>query len=174
MNQRQKHTIRELAAEDFERLGVITYQAYQTIDGLPPQTDHPFNVELCDVAGRAATPGNLILGVYNSETDELLGGVTLTFEFYSKQPPYPLIDEAGIRMLAISPQAVGSGMGRALMHECITRAKQAGKQRIILHSISAMKAARSLYQSIGFYRVSELDVKRGNIEILCYKIDLEK
>lgn len=174
MNQRQKYTIRELATEDFERLGAITYQAYQTIEGLPIQTDHPFNVELCDVAGRAATPGNLMLGAYNSATDELLGGVTLTFEFYSKQPPYPLIDEAGIRMLAISPQAAGGGVGRALMHECIVRAKQAGKQRIILHSIGAMTAARKLYQSMGFYRVSELDLERGNVEILCYKIDLEK
>jgi ribosomal protein S18 acetylase RimI-like enzyme len=66
-------------------------------------------------------------------------------------------DEAGIRMLAVAPEAQGRGVGRALAEACIERARAAGRRRIVLLTMPSMTVAQRLYLSLGFARDSAND-----------------
>ena len=56
---------------------------------------------------------------------------------------------AGIRMLAVDPQAQGSGVGEALVRACIARAQAGGRTELLLHSTPAMTTAHRLYERLG-------------------------
>jgi len=58
--------------------------------------------------------------------------------------------ELWIADLIVTESARGYGAGRALMHDALARARQAGCHRIALESGHQRKAAHQLYQSLGF------------------------
>ena len=63
-----------------------------------------------------------------------------------------------VRLLAVAPEARGLGVGRALMHECIHRARQSGAHALTLHTTDMMRVAMRLYEGMGFVRSPELDL----------------
>ena len=102
-------------------------------------TSAGYEETLLDVAARARDAEVLVAVA----ADGSLLGVT-----YVPGPgPYAEFsgaDEAGIRMLAVSPAAQRLGVGRRLVVECIERAQAAGRARIVLHTTAAMTAAQLL------------------------------
>lgn len=62
-----------------------------------------------------------------------------------------------VRLLAVSPECRGAGVGRALMNACADRAREAGATGIVLHTMAMMRHARALYESMGFVRAPDLD-----------------
>ena len=66
-------------------------------------------------------------------------------------------DVPEVRLLAVTPQARGLGIGRKLMDECIRRARQAGYPSLTLHTHEMMAVAMALYERMGFVRAPELD-----------------
>ncbi len=62
-----------------------------------------------------------------------------------------------VRLLAVAPAGRGLGVGRALMAACVDRARSSGAPGLVLHTMVAMTAARSIYDSMGFERAPELD-----------------
>ncbi|MBL4631854.1 MAG: GNAT family N-acetyltransferase [Paraglaciecola sp.] len=166
--------IEQATSEEYLAIGEITYLAYQSIAGIPSERYHPFNLDLINTGERANISGNIIFAAKNKHTDEILASVTLTLETYNTEPLITLENEAGIRMLSVSPQASGSGIGRLLVEKCISKAKSLGKEKILLHTIEPMVAARSLYESFGFKRYPAMDVQRSSMDVLCYKLQLSK
>jgi GNAT superfamily N-acetyltransferase len=67
------------------------------------------------------------------------------------------LDCPEVRLVAVAPEGRGLGVGRALMVSSIDRARTAGSPGLVLHTMAMMKAARSLYDSLGFCRAPELD-----------------
>lgn len=57
-----------------------------------------------------------------------------------------------LRLLAVSDAARGLGVGRALVEECIRRARAGGASHLGLHTGPVMAVARSLYERMGFIR----------------------
>lgn len=149
-------TIREATRGDDDAIGDITVAAYATID---PNLGG-YEAVIRDVAGRAKVATVLVA----VEHGQIVGTVTYV------GTPGPLSetpdpDAADIRMLAVAPDAMGRGIGRALTHRCIDLARRDRRRRLVLLTRDGMRAAQHLYESLGFRRAVDLDepVGRGRM-----------
>jgi GNAT superfamily N-acetyltransferase len=59
---------------------------------------------------------------------------------------------AGLRSMAVDPEARGRGIGRALVEACVERARAAGATVLALHTASWLPDAIRLYERYGFVR----------------------
>ena len=155
--------IRLARPDEYDVLGELTVDAYRAL-GL---VGDGYAAELRDVAGRAATTDVLV--AVDGE-GRVLGGLAYV------PGPGPLAefddaDAAGIRMLAVAPEARRAGAGEALVRACIDRAVAAGRRRIVLHTTRVMTDAHRLYERLGFRRAPELDWDPG-IMLLAYTLDI--
>lgn len=158
--------------EEYERLGALTAEVYagSVSDGYLEQ--------LRDVAGRAEWS---VVIVAVDDGDEVLGGVA--YVPISRPDGDAAVTtqeaddtgEAGIRMLAVAPEARGRGAGTALVQECIARARQGGRLRIGLHTTPLMTAAQRLYERLGFARALDRDYVVGaDVRLLGYVLELDR
>jgi ribosomal protein S18 acetylase RimI-like enzyme len=169
--------VREARPDDYPAVADITVAAYRSAapDGEVPAALRPgghfeevYAPALRDVASRAAHAVVLV-----AET----GGVVLgAVTYVSSEGPYAEFDEsdsAGVRHLAVDPASQGTGTGRALMEECLARARRDGKRRIVLHTQPHMYSARALYARMGFVRAPERDFRPApDIDLEGYVLDL--
>ena len=106
-----------------------------------------------DVESRAATAAVLVV---LDERGVVAGGVT----YAAGGGPFAALadtEEAEIRMLAVSPEMRGRGLGSALVESCIDRARTEHRARVWLSTSPWMRAAQQLYESVGFQRVPQRD-----------------
>jgi RimJ/RimL family protein N-acetyltransferase len=66
-------------------------------------------------------------------------------------------EEAELRLLAVSPRARRTGIGRALVDRCTDLAREEGWGAIALWSREYQTAAHRLYESLGYTRVPDRD-----------------
>ncbi len=62
-----------------------------------------------------------------------------------------------IRLLAVAPAERGQGVGKALLDECVRRARASGATTLGLHSEDIMEDAVRMYRRRGFVRAPETD-----------------
>lgn len=143
--------IREARADEYPEAGAVTADAYRGFFSEEDQ-HHPYLDEVADVAGRA--PRTTILIAVDG--DRIVGSATLELDDRTSDDIGPLApDEAHIRMLGVSAGARGAGVGKALMAECERRALAAGRTRMTLHTTVRMRAARAMYESLGYARTND-------------------
>ena len=160
-------TVREARVDDYERLSRLTVAAYEGLLG--EDLSPGYVAELADVAGRAKV-AELLVAVDAAGT--LLGGIA-----YVPGPgPWAWFDDAdvaGLRMLAVAPDAQGRGVGAALIAAAVARARQTGKRRLLLHTTAPMAAAHRLYERAGFRRDLDRDrVFADGLHLIAYALDL--
>ena len=158
--------IREARPEEYGAAGEVAVAGYAEVyDDLGY-----YEARLRDVATRAT--GGVVLVALDG--DEVVGTVT-----YVSGAASPLATrqqkegEGSIRMLAISPAHKRRGIGRALSLACVERARAGGKQAVIVHADEVMRAARTLYEGLGFRRDPARDYRPDDVTfLLCYVRDL--
>ena len=152
--------------EAAEVLGTA-YGAYAV--SMPPELWKGYHADIVDVRSRLSD-SDLIVAEHEGR---VLGTVT----FY---PPgdrdgrsaWPE-DWAGIRLVAVHPNARGMGVRRALTKVCISRARVLGATSIGLHTSSIMAVAMALYERMGFVRVPEYDFRPSpSIVVETFRLDL--
>ena len=67
---------------------------------------------------------------------------------------------AKLRLLYVEPDARGIGVGQMLIDACVARARALGYQRLDLWTVTALSAARKLYQRAGFKVIEETPGRR--------------
>ena len=71
-----------------------------------------------------------------------------------------------IRLVAVAPEARGRGIARALVDECIRRARSQGASEVGLHTSRSMRAAMAMYANLGFTRAPERDFQPPGAELV--------
>lgn len=71
-----------------------------------------------------------------------------------------------VRLVSVAPDARRRGIARALMDECVRRARETGATEIGLHTSRSMRAAIRMYQSMGFERAPEHDFQPSGAELV--------
>ena len=80
---------------------------------------------------------------------------------------------ASIRLLGVPPEARGTGIGRALMAECLRRARADGATTMGLHTTRLMDVARAMYVRLGFKRVPAYDFHPApDFTVEAFQLDL--
>ncbi len=79
-----------------------------------------------------------------------------------------------IRLLAVTPQARGLGVGGALLEECIRRARASGVPALGLHSMEVMTVAIGMYERAGFVRDPRADFQpTPAVLVMGYRLDFD-
>ena len=140
--------IREARPDEFGDAGAVTAEAYREFsDGGGDWVG--YLEEIANVQERAART-TIVVAV---DDGRVIGSATLELDGRTDADGTPLeVDEAHIRMLGVHPDARGGGVATKIMAECEERARQAGRSRMTLHTAQNMRAARRMYESLGYER----------------------
>jgi ribosomal protein S18 acetylase RimI-like enzyme len=146
--------VREARPEEYAEAGQVTADAYREFIRPEDSGDwHAYLERIADVAERAGRT-TIVIAV---EDGRVLGSGTLELDGRTEpdeDDPVPP-DEAHIRMLGVDPSARGRGVAKAIMAECVRLAREAGRTRMTLNTTKRMRAARRMYESLGFERETD-------------------
>lgn len=105
---------------------------------------------------------------------EVVGGVMLyppaadAYGGYTEAAAWP-----ELRLLAVAPSARGMGVGKALVEECVRRARAMGAEVLGLHTSRSMQVAIGMYERMGFVRAPEHDFQPPGAELVtAYRLPL--
>jgi ribosomal protein S18 acetylase RimI-like enzyme len=157
--------IRDGVPSDYEGIADLTTGVYVG------EAFSPVSAEdvLRDIARRHALSDVLV--AEDKGTGQVIGAISLVRDGEMLQVAGD--GECELRLLAVDPSSRGRGVGRALVEECIFRAKTAHARAIVLSTQSSMKSALRIYSTLGFERAPELDWQTPDgRRMLGYRLDL--
>jgi len=148
-------TLRDARPDERAAVAQVTLRAYAEL----AEVMEPEAWAGLDGAVRAAlasdAPAERIVAEHRGA---LVGSVMLfppavdAYEGLADLAPWP-----ELRLLAVSPDARGLGVGRLLVEECVRRARRMGAADLGLHTSQSMRVAMEMYQRMGFERAPEYD-----------------
>ena len=167
--------VRDARSEELDQVASLMRDAYQEYRAsFPAQVWEGYLRDIMDVRSRIGISELIVAEQMSPEGGgRLVGAVT----FYpdaslSERESWPS-GWAGLRLLAVHPEARGLGIGRILMDECLRRSRQLGVPTLGLHTTEMMSVARGMYERMGFVRVPEFDFHpTPQIVVVAYRLDL--
>ncbi len=143
---------RESDRDAIRQVTLAAYEEYAPVLGSPHWEEYRNNI-LSALA--VINPDEQIVA---EDGGKILGTVMLYPQHTVEEPDGETRVEAPYaRLLAVAPSARGKGVGRALMQECLRRARQSGADAVELHTMSMMHSAMRLYERMGFVHIPETD-----------------
>jgi GNAT superfamily N-acetyltransferase len=166
--------VREAEPGDFEALGQVMVAVYEGLEGFPGRAEQPKYYEMLEAIGQMAKKPGARLLVATVE-GRILGGVV----YFSDMAQYGSGGTAtqernasGFRLLAVSPEARGTGMGKGLVEACLGLAREHQHRQMIIHTTEAMQVAWGMYERLGFRRSQDLDFMQGDLPVFGFRLDL--
>lgn len=146
--------VRDAGPADREDIREVVELAYaQFKAALPPTAYARYLADLLDLDGHARH-GQLLV----AEVDGRVRGSAAFYpNTFSQGLGWPR-GWAGVRGLAVHPEARGSGIARALLAESESRARLRGARVFAFHSATFMREAIAVYERLGYCRTPPFDL----------------
>ncbi|MDJ0593179.1 MAG: GNAT family N-acetyltransferase [Pleurocapsa sp. MO_226.B13] len=136
-------------------ISVAAYQEYS--DRLTAENWQKMKQSLVNVA-KTANDADFIL----AEAENEIVGAIAYYPPGKSNPRFFAPNWASLRLLAVTPNYRGQGMGKLLTIEGITRAKKDNAKGVGLHTSEAMTTAQKMYAALGFQCDRELPSMLGS------------
>lgn len=165
-------TIRDARDDEREAIRALTLAAYAEFATVMA----PAAWAGLDGAVRAALAGDDagVERIVAERDGEIVGSVRLyspstdAYGGMAKRASWP-----ELRLLAVAPAARGTGVGEALVGECVRRARLSGASELGLHTSESLRAAVRMYERMGFVRAPEFDFRPDGAElVMAYRLPL--
>jgi ribosomal protein S18 acetylase RimI-like enzyme len=143
-------TVRDARPGEYALIGDLTVEVY--VHGGLVSPESPYVRTLRDAADRAAKSELLV-----AEVGGEIAGAVAYCPPGSAYAELAAPDEAEFRMLAVLAKARRAGAGRAMVGECVQRARAAGLTGLRLSTQPNMDAAHRMYERLGFVRTPDRD-----------------
>ena len=150
--------VREARAGDRGAIEAVTLAAYQEYAPQMPQHWELYRQNIVGTLAKIEPEHQLVA----EQAGRIVGAVLLYPAGTSLTSPRGetiTLALPEVRLLAVSPEGRGRGVGEALMRECLRLAQDSGAPGITLHTTEMMQTAMRLYERMGFVRVPELDLR---------------
>jgi GNAT superfamily N-acetyltransferase len=158
------YTIRDARTEERMAIGDLTFRAYSEYARIM----EPAAWAGLESALTAALASDVAAERIVADDDGTLIGSAMLFpahaDAYRGEAAAPHAPE--VRLVAVAPEARGRGVAKALMEECVRRARAAGATELGIHTSRSMRAAITLYERMGFVRVPERDFRPAGAELV--------
>ena len=172
----QTFHIRKAQPSEFEVIGKLLVTVYSGLPGFPKEQDLPDYYKMLRTIGNLTEKSKTELLAALNQNQEVLGAVVYIgdMKHYGSKGKAPQeINAAGIRLLAVTPESRGMGIGKALTLACIEKAKESGLSQVILHTTSLMPTAWKMYIGMGFQRAPELDFEQRDMVVHGFRLNLQ-
>lgn len=175
LNSEKTFQIRNAHPSEFKVIGKLMVLVYSGLPNFPQPNDLPDYYEMLQNVGKLIENPKTELLVAVDQDHLILGAVVYIGDmrhYGSKGNAPQETNAAGIRLLAVSPESRGAGIGKALTLACIDKAKESGLSQVILHTTSYMPTAWKMYERMGFQREPDLDFEQGNVPVLGFRLSI--
>ena len=169
------HIIREAKPSEYSHLGGLMVDVYAKLEGFPFPSEIPDYYNTLRDVGRFKNSPRTKLLVAVSEKGVIDGGLV----YFGDLKYYGSADEsthtqqsAAFRLLAVSSEAQGKGLGKLLIHTCFKQAKKEGFSSLIIHSTKYMMIAWKMYERLGFVRFPEIDFEKSGVQVYGFRYRL--
>ena len=151
------------AVHDWGDIAAVTQQAYGQYElGIMEDCRASFQRGMQSVLAAKDNPD---MEWWVAETDHGISGAVL---FCHPGATLPALDDSTVtltqpeaRLLSVSPQARGQGLGHRLMQICIQRARDIGASTLVVRTMPEMASANKLCQQMGFQKRTEAGARSG-------------
>ncbi|MSP14881.1 MAG: GNAT family N-acetyltransferase [Chloroflexi bacterium] len=134
----------------------VTISAYQQCAPVMQEHWEGYRQNILDTLAKVKPAAQIV-----AEQDGIIAGTVLLFPAGTELPPpngIPItLPTPEVRLLAVAPAGRGQGIGTAIIHDCLRRARQSGATALTLHTTKMMQVAMRMYERMGFARAPELD-----------------
>lgn len=170
------YTIRNAKPEEFEIVGNLMVSVYSKLDGFPSQEDQPAYYTVLQNVGQL-TENEAVELIVAVDDNETIAGAVVYFndmKFYGSGGTAPQEKDAcGFRLLAVSHQVRGKGIGKLLTQYCIAKGRQSDSKTMVIHTTNAMKLAWGMYERLGFKRAEDLDFNQEELAVYGFRLNLK-
>jgi ribosomal protein S18 acetylase RimI-like enzyme len=172
-----KFVIRDATVAEFDQASAVMLAAYQEYKPavLPPEWADVWQAYWREI-GAVHTRADEAQLIVAAVDDRIVAAVTFYPEGSRSKVAHWPTGWAVIRLLAVLPERRRQGIGRALIEECVRRARRQRARAIGLHTDSRMPAAQRLYSQLEFRRAPQLDyqpVPAAEITVMGWTLDLD-
>ncbi len=174
MGQSEKHKIKIRDAGRADRGAVrrATLSAYEEYAAVIPELWEGYRQ---DIIATLADP-NPAAQIVAEMDGEMVGAVLLypAGMVFAPEEDSTALEFPEVRLLAVVPAARRRGVGRALMEECVRRARHSGAAALTLHTMDMMETALRMYERMGFVRDPDRDFSvDGNVIVKAFRLPLK-
>lgn len=156
---------------DYREVGALMVDVYASLEGFPSPEAQPEYYHVLANIGDFAKKESVDI-IIAKKDEKILGAVVYINDLGDYSANINLEEEkesAAFRLLAVSNEARGLGIGKLLTNACIDKAKSNGLDQMIIHTTDAMKVAWGMYEKMGFVRSEDLDFFQVGMPVLGFR-----